>query len=344
MVGFLVRNHSRLLVASVLLALSVVALVVPARGRAAPAPPTVSQPAISGVAQEDRTLNATATLTGDPEPTVQWQWLRCADRARSLHVDSRCDFERTHSDGRRRRLPASRARARDQRVWVRRGAVNSDGHRDRGVTGPHPHAVAEPQPHPQPITGPHPQPIAGAPPPAHHQTPPPSPSPDPTPTPSRAPPRVRSLRGDAVPAADACHERCPGPSRHASASRGPQSNAAAPLLLRPFPVVRIKGAADTDRRARDAAHRARAAWRPDRRPLPWPQLPRPQARADRDAHPVPHAWSATSRPARASTSWSPGRTASASGRRFTSGRGAPPTRRDRCVLPGGRSPVPCPIG
>src|SRR5688500_4754754 len=78
MVGILVRIRSRVLVALVLLALSGAALVVPAQSGAVPAPPTASKPVISGEAREGRTLIATATWTGDPAPTVQWQWLRCA--------------------------------------------------------------------------------------------------------------------------------------------------------------------------------------------------------------------------------------------------------------------------
>jgi hypothetical protein len=50
----------------------------PAQGPAAPK--ITGKPAISGTAQEGETLAAAAAWTGDPAPTVAWQWARCTDK------------------------------------------------------------------------------------------------------------------------------------------------------------------------------------------------------------------------------------------------------------------------
>ena len=96
MVGIPGRIRFRIVVAAGLLALLVAALVAPSGSRAAPAPPTVSKPVISGEAQSGRTLTATATWTGDPAPTVEWQWLRCANgRGNCTAIPGATSSERT---------------------------------------------------------------------------------------------------------------------------------------------------------------------------------------------------------------------------------------------------------
>ena len=245
-------------------------------------------------------------------------------RARRLHVDSRRDFERTHGDGRRRRLPASRACASDQRVRLRRGTVNPDGHRDRGAIGAD--SFAHPVAEPQPVTGPCPEPVT-----------------QPRPITGAGPePRPWSGRfGRRGARADARHERSPA-SHHASHRRA-QSNPAAPLLLRPFPIVRIKGGL-TRTGARvtlltvRAPRGARIAIRCRGRSCPVPRLARTATLTrfrtlERNLAAGTRIDVTVTRPDRIGK-WTTIHIA----------RGAPPTRRDRCVLPGARSPVPCPIG
>jgi len=55
-----------------------VLLLVPGTARATIAPRITVAPAIDGVAQVGAELAASATWTGDPQPTAAWAWLRCA--------------------------------------------------------------------------------------------------------------------------------------------------------------------------------------------------------------------------------------------------------------------------
>ena len=318
MVGILRRSRSRLVVA-VLLALPLAALAVPARGRAAPGPPTVTKPVISGEALEGRTLTATATWTGDPEPTVSWQWLRCArSNGQCTAVPGATSSQRTLTGD-------------DVGFALRvRVQVTNDLGSDEGQSQPTAMVTAAPPPEPTPSPSPSP-----------------SPSPDPDPSPSPSP----SVSQDPVPSTtgspDATIAPAPatgtGTSGTTPVGEGTKSTAGAMRLLRPFPIVRIKGQLTatgarvtllTVRAPRGAriGIRCRGSSCPARRLARTATLNRFRALESDLAAGTRIDVTVTS-PQRIG--------------KWTTIRirlGAPPRRRDRCVLPGGRSPVTCPPG
>jgi hypothetical protein len=63
--------------ASAVFAVCGLLLVMPYAAKAAGNPAT-TVPEVTGTAQEGFALSATATWSGDPEPTTTWEWLRCA--------------------------------------------------------------------------------------------------------------------------------------------------------------------------------------------------------------------------------------------------------------------------
>src|SRR5215211_2296734 len=324
MVGILRRSRSRLVVA-VLLALPLAMLVVPARGRAAPGPPTVTNPVISGEAREGHTLTATAIWTGDPEPTVSWQWLRCA-----------------RSNGQCTAVPGATSSQRTVtgddvgfalRVRVR---VTNDLGSDEGQSQPTAMVTAAPPPEPTPSPSPSPSP---------------SPDPDPSPSPSPDPSPSPGLSQDPVPGTtgspDATIAPTPatgtGTSGTTPVGEGTKSTVGAMRLLRPFPIVRIKGQLTstgarvtllTVRAPRGAriGVRCRGSSCPARRLARTATLTRFRALESDLAAGTRIDVTVTS-PQRIG--------------KWTTIRirlGAPPRRWDRCVLPGGRSPVTCPTG
>jgi hypothetical protein len=324
MVGILRPRRSRLVVA-VLLALPVAALVVPARGRAAPGPPTVTKPVISGEAREGRTLTATATWTGDPEPTVSWQWLRCArSNGQCTAVPGATSSQRTVTGD-------------DVGFALRvRVQVTNDLGSDEGQSQPTAMVTAAPPPEPTPSPSPSPSP---------------SPDPDPSPSPSPDPSPSPGLSQDPVPGTtgspDATIAPTPatgtGTSGTTPVGEGTKFTAGAMRLLRPFPIVRIKGQLTstgarvtllTVRAPRGAriGVRCRGSSCPARRLARTATLTRFRALESDLAAGTRIDVTVTS-PQRIG--------------KWTTIRirlGAPPRRWDRCVLPGGRSPVTCPTG
>ena len=195
------------------------ALAVPARAETVPR--ITAGPVISGTAQVGAVLTATATWQGTPAPTPAWAWLRCPRTTGS------CDVI-TGATSTSYRITASDA---DKVLRVRLRVTNADGFDEQRSA---PTAVVAPAPTPTPT----PTPTAT---PTKTPTPTPTASPVPTPTPSADPHRDADE-----------HRHADGPPQTtvvtASASPVPRRDRdargdarAAAKLLRPFPVVRIKG-------------------------------------------------------------------------------------------------------
>ena len=134
-----------------------------------------------------------------------------------------------------------------------------------------------------------------------------------------------------------------GPAATPPVGGGAQSTVAAPRLLRPFPIVRIKGRLTpsgarvtllTVRAPRGAriTVRCRGHSCPARRLARIATLTRIRT-LERYLAAGTRIDVTVTRPDQIGK-WTTIHIA----------RGAPPRRRDRCVLPGGRSPVPCPVG
>jgi len=335
MVGILARIRSRVVVASLVLALPVAALTVPARGRAAPGPPTVTHPVISGESQVGRTLTATASWTGDPEPTVDWQWLRCAKANGGCSV-----------------IPGATSSQRmvmgDDVGFVLRVRVRVTNEHGSDDAQSQPTAIVTAAPAPQPTPSPAPSPSPSpSPDPSPSPSPSANPSPSPTPSPSPSPGPSPSPISDPGPTGsrDAAPVPTPTTSTDTSSSspvgNGAQSTIGAMRLLRPFPIVRIKGRLTstgalvtllTVRAPRgtriDVACRGSSC--PARRLARTATLARLRT-LERNLAAGTRIDVVVTRPQRIG--------------KWTTIRirlGAPPRRLDRCVLPGGRSPVACP--
>ena len=182
------------------------ALAVPAR--AVSVPQITAGPVISGTAQVGAVLTATATWQGSPAPTPAWAWLRCPRATGSCDViagATSTSYRITQSDA-------------TAVLRVRLRVTNADGFDERrsapdGRGGAGAHADADPDPgRPRP-----------------HPTPTPSATPTATPTGTETPTArttVVTASASPVPAVTASPVATPAPP---------------PRLLRPFPVVRIKG-------------------------------------------------------------------------------------------------------
>jgi hypothetical protein len=179
-------------------------------------PAALDKPTISGAPLVGETLTASVQVTGEPAPTVEYQWLRCAAKSSSCEPiggATNASYSVGDADV-------------DRRLAVRVTATNSTGSAvERSaltavVTAPLP-------PEPTPVPTPEPTP-APTPDPTPAPTPAPTPTPDdedppvrfdqvvaPAPTPAVAAPGEPSVAGELV------DERAP--------------------YLRPFPVVRITG-------------------------------------------------------------------------------------------------------
>ena len=230
---------------------------------------------------------------------------QCRDYARR--------FPARHRAAARSREPRPRLHAR-ARAREQRGARS-----DEARSEPTAVVIAAPPPEPTPSPprrrpGPSPSPD-------------PSPSPSPSPTPWRRPAPTPSPSSD--PGSVTSGRRRPADARHS----GPMGPAAVPPVdggtparprrhcgcCRRFPSCASGRLTRPARRY--APHRARAALgAPDRHPLPRASCPARRLAPERLGHHGSTHWSAISRPGRASTSRSPQRAASASGRRSGSAR------------------------
>ena len=199
------------------------ALAVPARAETVPR--ITAGPVISGTAQVGAVLTATATWQGTPAPTPVWAWLRCARTTGS------CDVI-TGATSTSYRITASDA---DKVLRARLRVTNADGFDEQRSA---PTAVVAPAPTPTPT----PTPTAT---PTKTPTPTPTASPVPTATPRPTP----SATPTATPTSTATPTALPQTTIvTASASPAPAviatpvaTPAPPPSMLRPFPVVRIKG-------------------------------------------------------------------------------------------------------
>ena len=180
-------------------------------------------PTISGLVQAGAVLTATATWKGTPAPTPAWAWLSLPAPHRLVRRTIAGATSTSYRITRvRRHRGAACAPPGHERRRLRRATLESDG---RGGAGAHP----DPDPDPHADRIPHPP------------TPTPTASPTPTPTPSAT--ATARPTGTATPTA-------PTPTTVVTASASPvpaviaapvATPARPPRLLRPFPVVRIKG-------------------------------------------------------------------------------------------------------
>ncbi len=129
---------------------AVIVLFAPAAAAAQTAPAFTERPAVAGTPRESEDLTATASWTGDPAPTVAWQWLRC-EEARS----SRCQpiAEATSSTY---RIAADDVGSRLRvRVALESTAGLADARSEAtAVVEPAPKTEPEPEPEPQPSAPP----------------------------------------------------------------------------------------------------------------------------------------------------------------------------------------------
>jgi hypothetical protein len=172
--------------------------------------PALDKPTISGAPVVGETLAASAQATGDPPPTLAYQWLECAPRR------TNCD-PIPGATGSSYVVSAAYV---DRRLAVRVRATNTAGTaNERSALT----AVVTAPPAPQPTPTPVPTP-----------TPEPTPGPEPTPTPDDEDAPVRFDQSSAPPVAP----RVDAPGEPAAAvDKGEEQMP----LLRPFPVVRITG-------------------------------------------------------------------------------------------------------
>jgi hypothetical protein len=196
-----------------LVAASIIGIAMAASPQAAggDSPPGLDKPTISGAPVVGATLTASASATGDPMPTLAYEWFHCHPKRPT------CDAipEATGSSY------VVSADYVGRRLAVRVTATNPDGIADERtftevVTAPPP---PEPTPEPTPVPTPEP-------------TPAPTPDPNPTAGDEDVPLRFdQSSPSPVVPAVEAPAERIVSVERNED--RAP--------YLRPFPVVRITG-------------------------------------------------------------------------------------------------------
>jgi hypothetical protein len=302
---------SSLAAAVVVLVLLGAVVLVPAWAAAVVAVPTTSKPVIAGTPQAGATLTGAATWTGDPPPTLQWQWLRCAD------AKGNCAQIADATTARYVVVGADVGSLLRVRVTV----TNSEGS-DTARSDPTTVVTAAP-PAPAPTPAP---------------TPTPAPPPAPTASPSPAPPAATATSTPGSTAAQ------PAPTSLAAPTA---AGSAAPVtlptrLLRPFPIVRIAGLL-TPAGARvtlltvRAPRGSRITVRCRGRLCPRPRLARIAAVLRlRDLErelPAGTRIDITITKRDFIGKWTT----------IKIRRGAPPARLDRCMYPGGRRPFTCPV-
>ena len=274
--------------------------------------PVVKAVAIQGEPVVGATLTASANVTGDPAPLVDYQWLRCNPVApigcNPIDGAAGATYVVTGTDL-------------AQRLAVRVRATNAAG---SDQMRSEPTAIVTPAPPPPP---PPPPPPTPTPTPTPVPTPVPTPAPTPTPTvepPKADPPTFDQSSGSAIP---------PVPVGPGLVAVDP------PPLLRPFPVVRIKGtlvaggarvsllrvrapsAAIVDVRCAGAGCRLRRRTSGSGRIRPLERFLRAGTRIT----------------IRVSEPHRVGKYV-----RILIRDGSPPRRRDACLLPGGPAPAGCP--
>jgi len=264
-------------------------LLAPASARADTGPAITKGPAIAGVPRESEVLTASATWTGDPEPTVAWRWVRCANSK------GKC----TAVDGAASKSYQVVAADVGSVLRVRIKLTNSAGTAEARSD---PTGTVEPAP-------------------------PPSPTPDPQEPPTDPPP---------PPPFD--------PPANPVIAPQPAGGVALPML-RPFPVVRIRGWLTsvgarvtllTVRAPRGVQIAARCRGRscPVRRFARTASVTRTRLRPLQRGLRAGTRLDITVRKTGYIGKWTT----------IVIRRGRPPARADRCVYPGARRPAPCPAG
>jgi hypothetical protein len=181
-------------------------LILPAAAGAATVPVITAKPVISGTPQVGVESIATATWTGDPPPTVAWAWFRCAK------ATGPCSTISGAASDRYRPTVADIGSVLRVRVTVSNVAGSDESRSDASAVV----AAASPAPAATPT------PTA---------TPPPTPDPAPPATPVTQPAFDISAVVVAPPPAVVPVEVPKAP---------------VPAMLRPFPVIRIKGVLTAD--------------------------------------------------------------------------------------------------
>jgi hypothetical protein len=174
-------------------------------GEDPPKPKITSGPAISGVAEVGLALTASGTWTGSPPPDVTWKWLRCGKSCSEIRSAASTTYVVSASDigkGIRVQLTVRNKRGSDSK--------RSDATTTVPPLAPAPTATPEPRPEPRP---------------------------EPTPTSSPSPTRTPAPTGTAKFDDD---EAAAGPLPQSDDA--PQGTTRGLPMLKPFPIVRIKGA------------------------------------------------------------------------------------------------------
>ena len=121
----------------------------------ADAPPAfTSPPAVQGDAVVGATLTATATWTGDPAPTVKYQWRRCPATGGSCDPDHRRHRGEVRRGDRRPRLPARRADHAQEHGRLDQPAVGDDRRGGGRIDADAPRRRPTPPPTPTPTPNP----------------------------------------------------------------------------------------------------------------------------------------------------------------------------------------------
>ena len=312
-------------------------LAAPAAESADTAPVITAGPVIDGIAMEGKTLTASATWTGDPEPTAEWRWQRCTPPGQQCVM-----------------IAGARAATYDVvaadvgsvlrvRLRLKNGAGTVNARSEPTVLvqpAPTPTPTPEPTPEPTPTPTPEPTPTP---------TPEPTPAPTPTPTPTPEPTPTPTPEPDPASGTDEPPQSFTLPPSPITVSTKKDDNPEVtavdePRRLRPFPVVRIRGRL-TEAGARitlltvRAPRRARVGARCRGIGCPIRKLARSAARTR------------TTRLRRLERSLRAGTRLDITVRKrgyigkwttIVIRRGLAPRRADRCVYPGRGRPAPCP--
>jgi hypothetical protein len=304
----------------------VLSVVVGATSARADEPAALDSVAIEGDTVVGGTLTAVVVAHGDPAPTVEYQWLRCDARGKSCerNVGAGASYAVGDADvgsTLRVRVTVTNSLGQDEGRSAPTAVVG--GGDPAPEPGPDPTPDPTPTPGPTPPPGPPPLPVL-EPPPGPEPPPPsggPSPSPQPGPSPSPQPPPTPS--GQLPPASSA-----------------PATAPTVAHYLRPFPVVRVKGAsvkggAYIDLLRVTAPQRTRVTVNcSGNKRCPVRRLSRGPGRLRQFERFLPAGLRITIRATRAGYI---GKYV-----RFIVRSHAAPSRRDRCLLPGRTRPVECP--
>jgi hypothetical protein len=188
-------------------ALSWLALALPGGAQAATAPVITSGPVVSGTAEVDAVLTASASWTADPEPTAAWTWLRCPAPT------GPCTPIPGATDAAYRVTPSDVGSVLRVRITLSNSA-GSDQKRSKPTAA----VTAAPAPVPVPT---------------------PVPTPAPTPAPTATPTPTGTTTAPAGPAP--VFDQSAAPPAPPPAAGSPEKPSPRARMLQPFPVVRIRG-------------------------------------------------------------------------------------------------------